>query len=273
MKIVVPLKTLTFGMPLAKTSINIAKKIGAEITFLHVVDTRPHPRAMYRTIPSAMVTSLKEQGRRTLDEVVNLANLAGIKAGSKLVEGSPAEEILNAVSEADLLVIRPRVFSPERRFGDITEEIIKRTVKPVMVLEREHAKFEKCLVPFDGSKEAKTALKFLVEYGDRMTLDEINIVYVAKTLKETKRGVHLLREAEEITRGLKTKVETQLITAEEKKEIPARLKNYCTQNRIDFIVMGRTGKGAIKRFFLGSVSRALLGMMTIPIILVPFVPD
>ncbi len=263
MKIIVPLKSPIFGISIAKTGINLAKKTGSTLTFLHVCDTRPI--GGYVELPRRVVMHFKEEGEVVLRKVMEIAEEEGVSAKSLLMEGYPHKEIIDALECADLLIMMTRVFSPERKIGDITEKVMEKASKPIMFVEKEQKKFESILVPTDGSEHSKRALVFAISYAKMLGMEGIKILYAAGHSGPESAGENILNEATVTIEkaGLKS---TKYL--EKGKPVETILK--CSEEmKIDTIILGTAGKGRISRFFLGSVSRGVVGSSRTPVILVP----
>lgn len=265
MRIVVPLRSSTLEAPVVKTGVNLAEKTGAEVTFIYVVDLRPIRG--YMKFPKSLIEHFRREGNKALNRAVKLAEERGINVNSILTEGYPHEEIIEAIEDADLLITKTRVFSPEGVLGDVAEKILKKSPTPVMLVNREQKNFEKCLVPVDGSKHAERALKYLMKYQDTFRFKEIHIVYVATLSEREREGREILENAMQTIKKIEGKIEPHLRKGKES-YISNEILKVCREKNLDVIVMGQTGKGAIKRFFVGSVSRAVSLESPIPVILV-----
>lgn len=263
MRIIVPLKSPIFSMPIAKTGINLAKKTRSNLTFLHVCDTRPI--GGYVKLPGRVVTHFKEEGEVALRKVMEIAEEEGVSAKSSLMEGYPHKEIIDALECADLLIMMTRVFSPERKIGDITEKVLKEASKPIMFVEKEQKKFESILVLTDGSKYSKRALVFAISYAKMLGIEGINILYVVSPSEPEDTGEKILDDASVMIENAGLKSAKHL---EKGKPVETILRCLKEMN-VDTIILGTAGKGRISRFFLGSVSRGVVESSKTPVILVP----
>lgn len=79
-----------------------------------------------------LIEDLKRVGSKALE----LAQVAGIEAESKLVEARPVEAILSEAKNHDLIVMGTHGRSGLDRFmlGSVTETVLHRSDKPVLVL-------------------------------------------------------------------------------------------------------------------------------------------
>lgn len=269
MKILISLKFPTKDVPHVKTGLNMAKKLGARITFLHVVDTTPPSRAMLHKVPERMIEELRTVGKRSIESVMKLAKEKGIESDSVMKEGYPADEILEAMEGFDLVMMRPRCYSDEKKLGDVTEEVVKKSHLPVVLIRQEMEKFDNCLLPYDGSPQAQEVLDFMCKANELLNLKNVFLLYVASTPEKEEEGKGILEEAESKLKETFSSVSSKLIKCEKKSEIAVKICEFCNENDINIIAMGRTGKGRIQRFIIGSVSREVIICTDVPVIIVP----
>ncbi|MBU2560226.1 universal stress protein, partial [archaeon] len=255
MKILVPVKSIPSGIPAAFTGINLAKQLGGKVIFLHVAEDRILVRSSFLTLSDSMIKTLKEIGREILGQVTEKADEAGIKSESLMLEGLPHEEILSQGEECELIVMSARIFPRGGRGDDTTQHVIENTKKPVLLTGSILDRFDRFFVGFDGSKQSYRAIEYLKKGS--LKPKEIFIGYVASTPEKRKAGPKLLEEAKESMAGLNLPVSTSLMSVDEKEKIAEEILHFCKDNEIDLCFVGKTGKGAFKRFFLGSVSRRL----------------
>jgi nucleotide-binding universal stress UspA family protein len=266
MRIIACLKSPIFGVPVTKTAINLAKKTQSKLTFLHVIDTRPPSSGtIFVKLPTSLTEHLRKKGEEILRNAKQTAEEEGIEVDSIIMEGSPHDTILSMLKHADLLLIRTRVFSPEKKLGDITEKVIEKAESPVMLIEKEQTVFEKYLVPIDGSEHSKRALKFIAE-NPKLAPKHIIILHIADSKEKEDIGRRYLQEAAEVIKRLGIKIETTIKIG---KDIPKSILQHCAEENVNIIVMGVTRKKAVHKFFLGSVSRGVCAESQIPVILVP----
>ncbi len=136
-------------------------------------------------------------------------------------------------------------------------------------------KFERILVPLDGSECAEIVLpkveKLATDLKARIALLRVAYAHTFPGADPTEAEVKVVREAEEYLR----KIEERLKAKGFKVDSHVRYGNdadeildHAAQKDIDFIAMTTHGRSGVKRFLLGSVAEKILRHSPKPIFLV-----
>ncbi|MEW9491372.1 MAG: universal stress protein [Candidatus Aramenus sulfurataquae] len=138
--------------------------------------------------------------------------------------------------------------------------------------------FERILVAYDGSENAKRALLqgielaklfnsrlFVVEAIDLTVFYNAGILPPLSALKDLEKKVKAdMAEATELAKSQGVDVITEVIEGD-----PATsVLDYAEKNNVDLIVVGSRGLSRFKRVFLGSVSTAILKHAKVPVMVV-----
>ncbi|HII00289.1 TPA: universal stress protein [Methanosarcinaceae archaeon] len=123
----------------ADAGIEIANMSGAKVHTAYVIDT-----STYSSVPKdprweeAMYTQFRELGEEATSYVEEKAKEAGVEVEAVLLEGHPAEEIINFAerNEVDLVVLGSLGKSGIERFliGSVSEKVIRNSKVPVLVV-------------------------------------------------------------------------------------------------------------------------------------------
>ena len=135
-------------------------------------------------------------------------------------------------------------------------------------------KFEKILVPLDGSECAEIVLpkveKLATDLKASIALLRVAYAHTFPGVDPTEAEVKVVREAEEYLR----KIEERLKAKGFKVDSHVRYGNdadeildHAAQKDIDFIAMTTHGRSGVKRFLLGSVAEKILRHSPKPIFL------
>jgi nucleotide-binding universal stress UspA family protein len=136
-------------------------------------------------------------------------------------------------------------------------------------------KFERILVPLDGSECAEIVLpkveKLATDLKASIALLRVAYAHTFPGVDPTEAEVKVVREAEEYLR----KIEERLKAKGFKVDSHVRYGNdadeildHAAQKDIDFIAMTTHGRSGVKRFLLGSVAEKILRHSPKPIFLV-----
>lgn len=110
------------------------------ITALHVLET---PKGYYSALADDMESAPPTESKRNeaeelLEDAKEQAKEAGVEIETKIVAGSPADEILSFAGDvdADEIVIGSRGISGVGRivFGSVAEKVVRRSEIPVVVV-------------------------------------------------------------------------------------------------------------------------------------------
>ena len=166
-------------------AVSIAKWYESQITALHVIN----PAFMLE--PQVIFTAFAESGpedRRTtaklgLRDWLQAAREAGLQTETRVVEGRPAQRILECASSlpADLIVTGTHGLGGFERFalGSVTEKVLRKAACPVLtvpppVLTAPKLPYASLLCPVDFSESSLSALSFAFsiakESGARLTI-------------------------------------------------------------------------------------------------------
>ncbi len=292
MRVLVALKLSGDEEELIETALAFGEHTGAEILFMHVVDRSPLKRSFVR-VPESMAEYLYTKGERELGRAKELAEGRGLKAETRLVEGSPVDELVREARRHDLVMMRSRVYSAPEKLGRATEKMVSRCPKPVMLVNGVQRSFSACLVPVDGSQESFKALYHIRAMRERYRFRRVMILLVhtgrrkplSREVREEEAQERLsgtgradlyehrviLESAEGIVRGAAEEVVAEVVHT--KLEVPEAILKYARKQGAKLIFMGARGRGA--RILPGSTSTKVITRSEIPVVVFPerYVPE
>ncbi|MFQ6052164.1 MAG: universal stress protein [Candidatus Hydrothermarchaeota archaeon] len=266
MKIVVPLDGSDFASNAARIGIILAKKFKARISFLHIIDWKKVTKDRVRKVPEKTKELFRERANEIIQKEVERAKIKGLEATSNVLDGIPADQIVKFSHDADLIVIGYRgIHSNTDTLGSITLNVLENSKVPVLVAKGEKDSYEKLLVSTDGSYFSEMAFKIALEYARIMDLKEISALYVVNSETSMEEGKKIMHGYSSMAKDLGINLDENIRSGKPSREI---LK-FCEEREIDIVVMGTRGKHAIKRIFLGSVTREVIREIGIPVLVVP----
>lgn len=270
-------------------AVAIAKKYGAEITVIHIIDALEY-NASY---PYLDLSSHHQQIQRlTQEHLANAAELL-VAAGAPKVHttyrvGTPFREVTNEVEQEgyDLLVVATHGFSGFRRFvvGSVAESIVRRAKCPVLTVHSSGIAVDfslrRILVPTDLSPSGDAAVAeadtIAAQFGATIELFFVDTppVYgpgpspmfglpVTPAEVDSLRGSfenHLNSLAKSLTtKGFTIRVEEATHPSE---AIAARAK----EGGFDAIFMGSHGRRGLQAWVVGSVAERVVRIAEVPVL-------
>ena len=209
----------------------------------------------------------------------------GMEVGAYIVVGNLIQQIITAVQkeEVDLIVMgHHKKTKIEILFSgsDITE-LLRRTSAPVLVYkysldtgDKIRTPFEKPLLATDWSHASERAIKCMT--GLKNVIKKIRVIHVAGDKQLNGLSAMEVQKFRKENRKKLDKVcetfEAQGINAEPHFYIgdtAGEIEKAAQEFRASMIVMGATGKGAIRERWLGSVPMELAEKSAFPTLLVP----
>lgn len=269
-------------IPATETS-KVATHVGVK-RVLAPLDGSQHAEAALRwlhLLPAAHLTLLqvcqpdpadRSRAEAYLADVRERLCPADLAVETCVVAGGPAEAIVNAASDADLVVMCTRGAGAGGRllFGSVADRVARHSPSPALLIRGEPAtsevKIRRVVVPLDGSLAAERALPLALVLASALD-GPIHIVTVKEpdaadaARSDTSIGVYLEQQTT-IARAAGIAV-----TTEQRSGTPAsELLAIVTAG--DLLVMTTHGRGAARRWQIGSVAEKLLRQATAPVALV-----
>lgn len=308
------------GSPQAKRALDYAATLPAsELILLHVqteglmgiADSAPGGFSVlpasapggYRLLPST-----PEQGdaetialRSELESIVAPLRTAERSVGAEVRYGDVAEEIINAASTRDLVVMSTHGRSAAGRilFGSIADRVSRYSPTPTVLIRKEEEGEElsapgRIVVPLDGSEIAERALPLAISLADALSVP-LHLVR-AVGLDEVRATIHAKRSSEVASTSADTDADATYEDARQETERLAteyleglagdiEAQGIDVQTGVldgtaafvliweleadDLLVMTSHGRSGFRRWLLGSVAEKLVREAKAPVLLVP----
>lgn len=234
------------------------------------------PRTKEYVFPDEVIKEVTEgyleKGQTLLNESVSLFTREGIIVKEKLVERADISETI--ITEAETgnydLIIMGNSGSEESELdlhlGSVAKKVSSTVRTPIIIVRRKRM-VRKILIPVDGSMKEEQALQkaYIIAKatGSNVVLLHVQEASLLKLKPEIKEiGLQILEHASTKIKGVQ--FEQKLVSGD-----PANvIIQTANKDDIDLIVMSKGGRGALKDFFLGSVSDHVLHHATVPILLI-----
>jgi len=210
----------------------------------------------YEGISGKVKEFLEKQGDVILTEFSALGREYGTKVSVVQTSGVPYREIASQADPEDLIVVGKVGRKPLKGvlIGSNSEKVARHATCPVVLMPEEEREIKRVLVAYDGSENAKLALRICRSMKTLFKYD-VNVLHVSE-------------EEEEEVRKTVEEVMGEEFRYHELPGLPEeRIVSFVEENRIDMLFLGAYGKGRFKELFLGSVTSFVIHNLDIPILL------
>jgi nucleotide-binding universal stress UspA family protein len=122
------------------SALELAKKFGAKLSILHVVELPPYPVEGYvpPSLTSTFLEDLERQATQDLAQVVPEAESAGIEVARLVTVGSPYRKVIDMAEaeQVDLIVMATagRTGFSRLVMGSIAERVVRTASCPVLTI-------------------------------------------------------------------------------------------------------------------------------------------
>ncbi|HPD56769.1 MAG TPA: universal stress protein [Smithellaceae bacterium] len=255
--------------------IYIAKKLGAAITGLYVLDANLIQGPMLTDISGsvgmppydgffeAIETSLNEKADFILKDFQQRCRQAGLNAQTKKTIGKIGPAIIEEGQEADLIIMAKKGEHFHLRegglLGSVAEAVVRNSGKPVMVTPENYLEIESMAVAFDGSEPAKKALCFSLRLADKTAWPLTAIIISA----DEKKTAALSGEVESMLEDQTIDADVIIMQGKEAEEITKYLK----EGAVELLAMGAFGHNRLRALLMGSTTSQIIRKSPVPVLL------
>jgi len=283
-KILVPLDGSPHGDEVLAQVKRILQRKDAKVTLLGVIVPlleKRGERGDRKDQSERHIALRKEELTRHLDQLREGLSAEGVQVTSHVVMGDPTEAILKQVEEEgiDLVAMATHGRSGPSRWvrGSTAERVLRRCPVPVLMCnprrgdgEVETRRFQRILVPVDGSRQAEEILPLVVEVGGlydsevvllRVKVQPLDPYYSLPWANEDLED-SLERYHEQLT-GKVREVRRRTRVGDPAVEILAAVE----EEQADVVAMTTHGLSGLSRWLFGSVAEKVLRACGTPLLL------
>lgn len=290
-RILVPTDLSSIADAALDFAIELARRTSATVevlTVLGLMEGDAFSPVHYSPEASARHRSSLELLREALSDLIARHDTSDIRLASSVHKGQPLPTILKTAEriDADLLVVATHDRSRIQRLlaGSSAEELVRRASCSVLVVHEADrtspSAIERILVPVDLSDVSKDLLQYahLVAQSFGAQLDVVHVVEPFPLL-DAFSGAMTIRDmvpdfkkqsaaaVEKLIAGADLGSEKRRVFVEEG-HAAACIIDRASSEQSDLVVLGKQGRSAIERFFIGSVTERIVRHAPCPVLVV-----
>ncbi len=183
---------------------------------------------------------------------------------TEIHEGEPAEILKTVAEGADIIVIGSRTyfrFETQDEPGDTLSKLLRASICPVFVAPKVAVIApEEIIFPYDSSRACGRAMRAFVNRTQGVPL--ASKVTLLRVEDDRKAALNALGRPKQYLEAYGYEVKLKVVPGDP----PAAVLAYVKERMPTFVVLGASGKGAVKQLLFGSVIKTLLEDGTIPFV-------
>ena len=253
-------------------SVALARRHGASLIGLHVVDIKLLEGPFLRDISASLGTApyvnyqsnialiLEERGKAALEDFRRQCEENDIHFEDQQITGAVGHTIVEQSELADLLVMGRGGEHGEwldGLLGSTTETVVRRARCPVLVTERESSELKGFFVAYDGSGHARKALRFAAGIAEAWGAP-FQVLMVCK-----EGGDAVADEARAYLAAHELEAECTVRMGDSREVI----LQFADEQKADLIVMGAYGHSKVRELLLGSTTQYVINHSPCPVLL------
>jgi nucleotide-binding universal stress UspA family protein len=260
----------------------IAHWTDATIHVLFVADTA---RESITVVETQVVDALVREGEDIVDEAEKTLQTLGAEYDSDVVQGRPAQTIVEYADQYDHdLIIMPthgREGVSRYLLGSVTEQVVRLASVPVLTARMQPDEqltfpYENILVPTDGSASAARAAEHSLSLASALDAT----VHVLSVVDETVLGPDVRSTISAAREQVATDAVDDFVAKAERHDVSDTVRHVergspievildtIDSNDIHAVVMGTAGRRGSERILLGSVAEKTVRSAPVPVITV-----
>ncbi len=271
-KILVPTDGSDHATTGIRYAVAIAKRYGAVLHGLHIVDIKLLEGPFLRDISASLGTApyvnyqgniamiLEERGRAALDWFQDICEEAGVRSEVTLVTGIVPRCIIEHSELTDLIVMgRGGEHGQwlEGLAGSTTEAVVRRSHQPVLITSKDLFAADRFIIAYDGSPHAKRALHTAAQISVDWQMRCHVLVVAGKTAPA------LIKDAQSYLQSYE--VDVDYVTREG--DPSETIIDYLEECRADLLVMGAYGHTKVRELVVGSTTAYAINHAPCPVLL------
>jgi len=273
-KILVPIDGSASSIMAEETAATIAKKTGASVTVLHVMQELRLGYRLPSNIQDELLGSIEQHAKSTVDNAKALFYEEKVEVDAEMMGGSDSADSILEFSQKDydLVIMGARGENEKDPYalGSVTKKVVRHTRCPTLIVKKV-SPLANLLVCIDGSEHAIRALSYGVKLAEKLgaSITLLNVqerrLYESSPKAAEELGERVLSKALGSIGKRKVKVSKKLEFG-----VPSDvIAEVAEKGNHDLIILGSRGLGTVERFLLGSVSDDVTHKAKCSVLIVP----
>lgn len=279
-KILIPTDGSANSLIALEYGIYIARKLGASLAGLYVIDVNLIQGPMltdisgaagmppYEGFFDAIEKSLEEKADFILKEFQERCQKSGITSEIKKIIGKISPAIIEEAQNADLILMAKKGehfhLKEGGLLGSVAEAVTRHSGKPVMVTPETFREIESMALAFDGSDSAVKALRLSFELSGKAAWPITAVIVTSDTEKANALNSQIEETKEEFLSTAVIDCESIILSGKESDEII----KFIQEGAVELMVMGAYGHNRLRELILGSTTSHVIRRSPIPVLLI-----
>ncbi|MEA1911879.1 MAG: universal stress protein [Spirochaetota bacterium] len=262
--------TLFLGEDISLTSVFVQDERKTQIPFIYsgAAYDIAYERLYLPVDPQLAKTyeKLKEENKIFADKCIKICEK--IELGDKIqksgiiLEGDPAEELIEVSEKFDLMVLGQRgenASYARELIGSTSEDVIRKSLVPVLICPGNTVNLKKILIVYEDCLSSENAINYYIKY---LSSNNTNLTILVKDhFNEISTGFY--------DKVMKLKTSERRISIEHcKGSLAHRAIEMMEEGIIDTFVLGSHGKHKLAEYLLGSVTVHIIRKSSLPVFIV-----
>jgi len=278
-KILIPTDGSANSLTALEYGIYIARKLGASLIGLYVLDVNLIQGPMLTDISGsvgmspydgffdAIETSLNEKADCILRDFQERCKESGIKAEVKKTIGKISPIIIEEAQGADLILMAKKGehfhLKEGGLLGSVAEAVVRNSGKPVLVTPENFVEIESMGLAYDGSDSASKALKLSLELSDQAVWPLTAVIITSDAKKADTLSTQIEDMNQKESDAPTSDCEIIILSGKEQDEII----KFIREGAVELMVMGAYGHNRLRELLLGSTTSYVIRKSPIPVLL------
>ncbi|TDI60479.1 MAG: universal stress protein [Alphaproteobacteria bacterium] len=257
------------GQNVQAAAIGLAKKQGAQVTGISVVDNTPIPSYVVPYVPANLGDTYLEEARRVAKSLLKQVEEAGrqndVKVEWRYVEGD-IRGVINLHSRYTDIVVLGQGAGDDVPIGpalNLADDLILSSSKPILSIpwQGDHANFgDTVVVAWNSSAQSSRAVQDALPILTNAA--KVHVLTVGEENPSHLPGAEIT--AHLVRHGVNAEAAHLVRTSE---AVGETILNYVAETGSDMIVCGGWGHSRLLETVMGGVTRHLLRHMTVPVLM------